>query len=137
VKINGTHLYKESKTDFGRALRRIRERHGVSQSVLARSTEPPVNHSTISRFEIGSRNPNRKTVEAIADALGASEWERSELLLTAGYTSDLTEEVISHPLVLELGHLLEDGGIDPQIRADVEGVLKLALLGAGVIIGDR
>ncbi len=47
----------------------LREKHGVSQSELARQTG--INQSEISRIERGSGNPTEKTLIRLADALGA------------------------------------------------------------------
>lgn len=47
----------------------LREKHGLSQSELARQTG--INQSEISRIERGSGNPTEKTLIRLADALGA------------------------------------------------------------------
>jgi transcriptional regulator with XRE-family HTH domain len=61
-------------------------RRGMSQLQLANMVE--VDHSLVSRWMSGSRNPERKNVIACADALRLTGNDRAELFASAGYWPD-------------------------------------------------
>lgn len=68
---------------FYRELRRQREARDLSQTALA--TRADMNHSTISRYEDGSRFPSRSAVDRISDALGGHGNARRTLYISAGF----------------------------------------------------
>ena len=53
---------------FAETLRRLRTERGISQSQLGKQLF--VNHSTVARWESGSRLPNASMIPRLADALG-------------------------------------------------------------------
>ena len=69
---------------FGRTLQRIRRDKRMTQRALADAIE--MDYAYLSRLENDrfDHKPNRETVEKIADALGCTEQERSELFAHAG-----------------------------------------------------
>jgi transcriptional regulator with XRE-family HTH domain len=68
---------------FGKLLRQLRLERGISQAELGSRTG--LGHSIVSRFESGERQPRRRTVEAIAEALGLEPTQRMALFRAAGY----------------------------------------------------
>jgi transcriptional regulator with XRE-family HTH domain len=68
---------------FADVLTALRHGRGLSQSRLA--ARAGFDHSFIGRLENGSRQPTRRAVRTIADALDASPPERDRLLLAAGF----------------------------------------------------
>lgn len=68
---------------FGPTLRRLREDRTLSQSKLAERAG--FDHSIISRWEAGTRDPTRDAVMRLAAALALSDVERDALLESAGF----------------------------------------------------
>jgi transcriptional regulator with XRE-family HTH domain len=68
---------------FGKLLRQLRLERGISQAELGRGIG--LGHSIVSRYETGERTPRRRTIAAIADALGLDSPERMALFRAAGY----------------------------------------------------
>lgn len=62
----------ESKA-FGRRLRELRAKHGVSQDVLARRTD--IHATAIGRFERGAREPRLSSILRLARGLGVEPGE--------------------------------------------------------------
>jgi transcriptional regulator with XRE-family HTH domain len=69
---------------FGALLFDFRTRADLSQFKLA-SAAGLDDHSSISRFESGKRNPTRATVDALAAALGLTSRERHAFTIAAGF----------------------------------------------------
>lgn len=75
--------------DFGRAIREIREEAGLTQQQVADSGG--LSFTEISHLESGRRNPNLKTLKAVAKGLRVPRWylmaieERIELKRRATY----------------------------------------------------
>ena len=98
---------------FAETLRKLRTEKGISQSQLGRQLR--VNHSTVARWETGSRLPDMSMVPRLADALGvdantlfslAAESEEppnvilvddSKVILTEGLA--VLEEVMPHAAI--------------------------------------
>lgn len=57
-------------TTFGRTLKELRERAGISQDALARRAD--VSRSTLARLETDKAIPSWPTVRALAKALGTT-----------------------------------------------------------------
>lgn len=68
---------------FGRLLRRYRERISLSGHRLA--VLAGFDHSTISRFEAGTRRPTLDSVCALAETLELSQADKSALMVSAGF----------------------------------------------------
>jgi len=74
---------ENTKARFARALKEIRKRHGLSQFQLAiKLGRTP---SKIAQYEVGQRNPTRRSIAEIAAALSATPDEHDELLMAAGF----------------------------------------------------
>lgn len=75
--------------DFGRAIREIREKAGLTQEQLAEASG--LHFTEISHLEAGRRNPKLETVKAVARGLKVPRWylvateERIELKRRAAY----------------------------------------------------
>jgi DNA-binding XRE family transcriptional regulator len=65
----GVRAVFEQTYDIALALIQLRERHGITQVQLAERCG--VNHADISRIERGSTSPTVRTLQRIAEALGA------------------------------------------------------------------
>ena len=74
---------------FPDALRAFRVSAGVTQWRLAQRAG--YDHSTVSRWESGDRQPTRESVEALADALGLHDGDRARLLASAGFADELPD----------------------------------------------
>lgn len=83
------------RTPFPSVLTTFRNRVGLSQAKLA--DRAGVDHSLISRYESGERQPTRPTVERIALALGLDPSDRIRFLESAGYAAD---PVLTRPIRL-------------------------------------
>lgn len=81
---------KGSSMTFDARIAAIRKDRGLSQYSFAKQTG--LNHSLISRYESGERQPVRETVETIAYSLGLSRAERVALMLSAGFVPEGIEQ---------------------------------------------
>ena len=108
---------------FAVLLRTGRETRGWSQAQLANAIGS--DHSTLSRLESGQRNPSRAMVLRLADALHATDAERSALLGAAGFASDAP---IADPLVAELDAMLRDETVCAECRQDIRDSVTVALM---------
>lgn len=106
---------------FASLLESLREARGWSKADLAKRAE--LDPSSITRFEQGSRHPDRDIVLQLAEAMVLPLTDRDHLLAAAGYRSELWDD----PLLIELSHVLADGTIAIGVRNDVRTVLKAAL----------
>lgn len=78
---------------FSETLRWYREQAGVSQNRLAAASG--INHSTIARYESGSRQPTRDTCQSLCRALALSEEDEAHLMASAGYASEAVRELLA------------------------------------------
>jgi transcriptional regulator with XRE-family HTH domain len=67
LSIDGRHILNPAAPGFGTLLRHWRELRGLSMKRLA--VLSGLDYSSVSRFESGTRKPERETVIALADAL--------------------------------------------------------------------
>lgn len=107
--------------DFARQLERLRDERGWSKADLAKRSE--LDPSSITRFEQGSRHPDRETIIQLASAMALPLVERDTLLAAAGYRSDIWDE----PLLIEISHILADRDLPVAIREEVRSVLRMAI----------
>lgn len=68
---------------FPALLRQHRDRRHWSQERLAEAAE--LDHSLVSRMEVGTRPPTRRSLRKLADGLGLDPDERDRLYTTAGF----------------------------------------------------
>lgn len=57
---------------FGRAMRALRERQGLSQGQLAHRAQPYLSRATVNRMELGQVNTTDETITIVLEALGLS-----------------------------------------------------------------
>ncbi len=107
--------------EFARQLERLRDERGWSKADLAKRSE--LDPSSITRFEQGSRNPDRDTVLQLSAAMALPLVERDTLLAAAGYRSEIWDE----PLLIDLSHILADRDLPIAIREEVRSVLRMAI----------
>ncbi len=112
--------------EFPAALRRLRERAGLSQNALAeRAGRDP---GTINRLESGKRAPvNRELIEALAGALALSPDERDRLLAAAGHLPAALARVgLADPDLRLVAEVLGDETIAEAERREFRLALRLA-----------
>ncbi|HYJ12751.1 MAG TPA: helix-turn-helix transcriptional regulator [Thermomicrobiales bacterium] len=107
--------------EFPRMLERLRDERGWSKADLAKRAQ--LDPSSITRFEQGSRHPDRDTVLMLADTMALPLTQRDRLLAAAGYRSELWDD----PLLVDLSSLLADADTPSAIREEVRSILKAAL----------
>lgn len=88
---------------FAEKLLQFRTQKGVSQAKLSRLANVTI--SLICHYEAGRRHPTYDTALAIARALNLTPYETAELLVSAGYGSDVDLVALSlsleHPAIPE------------------------------------
>ncbi len=107
--------------EFARHLERLRDERGWSKADLAKRSD--LDPSSITRFEQGSRNPDRETVLQLSTAMALPLVERDTLLAAAGYRSEIWDE----PLLIEMSHILADRELPLAVREEVRSVLRMAI----------
>ncbi len=115
---------------FKDMLKYLRSRDNLSQSELAEKLG--VAKSTISMYEVGKREPDFETLEAIADLfnvdlnflLGKNGSENDGHYYLNDETREIAQEVFENPELRSLFHVARD--IDPEeLRAHIEFMKKL------------
>ncbi|MFL5762112.1 MAG: helix-turn-helix domain-containing protein [Thermomicrobiales bacterium] len=112
----------DSTAEFGPRLTELRQARGWSQVKLAQ--EAGLDPSTVSRFEAGSRAPERETVLKIADALVLPVLDRERLLAAAGFRSEAWDD----PMLAELAQIINDPAISAESLAELRTLLRIAIL---------
>jgi transcriptional regulator with XRE-family HTH domain len=102
-------------------LERLRNERGFSKADLAKRAN--YDPSTITRFEQGSRAPDRAAVLQLAQAMTLPLVERDRLLAAAGFRSVLWDD----SEIIELVGLLADPRIPLAVRDQVRSVIELAI----------
>ncbi len=110
-----------STGDFPVMLERLRDARGWSKADLAKRAG--LDPSSITRFEQGSRHPDRETVLMLAETMALPLADRDLLLAAAGYRSELWDD----PLLVDLSALLADSSLPESLRNEVRSILKAAL----------
>lgn len=111
----------EGVATFARLVAAYREERGLSKADLADLAK--ISPSSITRFEQGSRDPERETVLQLAKAMMLPLADRDRLLAAAGYRSELWDD----PLLLELAQLMADPAIPAAARAEARSVVRMAI----------
>jgi len=106
---------------FPAMLEHLRESRGLSKAELAKRTG--YDPSTITRFEQGSRAPDRSAVLQLAQAMTLPLEERDRLLASAGFRSVLWDDA----QLIELVGLLSDSRIPLAVRNEARTVINLAI----------
>lgn len=106
---------------FARLLEQLRETRSLTKADLAKRAG--VDPSTITRFEQGSRAPERDTVMQLADAMVLPASERDTLLAAAGFRSSVWDD----PQLVELVQLMSDPEIPSRARDEARSVLRMAI----------
>ena len=109
------------RREFGELLTRLRSARGWSQGKLA--NQAGIDPSSVSRFEAGSRAPERDTVNRLADALVLPIIDRDRLLAAAGFRSAALDD----PLISELATLLADPAMPESAQQELRSALRIAL----------
>jgi len=113
---------RDASPGFGVLLRELRELRRMSQSELGRRAGS--DHSTISRWESGDRNPTPESLSRLAGAMKLSEHDRDALMVAAGYVpSDPMHILASEPVIGRLASLLSDPTIPAEVRDGVREML--------------
>jgi transcriptional regulator with XRE-family HTH domain len=112
---------EDSVAEFGPQLSELRQARGWSQVKLAQ--QAGLDPSTVSRFEAGSRAPERETVLKIADALVLPVLDRERLLAAAGFRSEAWDD----PMLAELAQLLNDPAMSTEASMDLRALLRIAI----------
>ena len=106
---------------FAHLLEHLRASRGLSKADLAKRAG--VDPSSITRFEQGSRAPERATVLQLAQAMVLPMADRDRLLAAAGFRSELWDD----PLLIELAQLLGEPSIPMAARNEVRSVIRMAV----------
>lgn len=109
------------RREFGDLLGKLRSARGWSQGRLAQ--QAGIDPSSVSRFEAGSRTPERDTVNRLADALVLPVVDRDRLLAAAGFRSAAFDD----PLISDLANLLADPALPESVQQEVRSTLRMAL----------
>jgi transcriptional regulator with XRE-family HTH domain len=112
---------EDAVSEFGPQLSELRQARGWSQVKLAQIAG--LDPSTVSRFEAGSRAPERDTVLKIADALVLPVIDRERLLAAAGFRSEAWDD----PMLAELAQLVNDPAMSPEAAAELRTLVRVAV----------
>jgi transcriptional regulator with XRE-family HTH domain len=107
--------------DFARQLELLRDERGWTKADLAKRSS--LDPSSITRFEQGTRSPDRATVIQISNAMALPVVDRDRLLAAAGYRSDVWDD----PRLVELSQILADKDMPDDVRDQVRSVLDMAI----------
>jgi transcriptional regulator with XRE-family HTH domain len=106
---------------FAHLLENLRLSRGLSKADLAKRAG--VDPSSITRFEQGTRAPERTTVLTLSQAMVLPMSDRDRLLAAAGFRSELWDD----PLLIELAQLLSEPSIPVAARNEVRSVIRMAV----------
>ncbi len=109
-------------TDFGEKLEGFLLRRGWNQDQLSNATDPNVSQGQISNYKYGRRNPSRKTIRVLAQALTrGTEGEEANyqnmvntLLKSVGYAEDFPGIEYQYPAHQPLHSIIRDIGLDDK-----------------------
>lgn len=104
---------------FGSLLRGLREARGLPMKDLGERAG--LHQTFISRLESGERGPSREAVDALVDALDASEADRFRLLVAADLMVPLD------PLLAALAEVFWSERVPPAARARLQALVEVAV----------
>jgi transcriptional regulator with XRE-family HTH domain len=104
-----------------RLLQELRESRGLSKADLAKGAG--VDPSSITRFEQGTRAPERETILQMARAMMLPMVDRDRLLAAGGYRSEVWDD----PLLVELAQLLVEPSVPAEAREEARIAVKMAV----------
>lgn len=107
--------------EFAGLLQHLRNERGWSKAELAKRAR--FDPSSITRFEQGSRTPERETVLQLADAMALPMRDRDGLLAAAGFRSELWDD----PLLVELSQVLAEESLPVAARDEVRSVIRMVI----------
>jgi len=113
---------------FGAAVKRLRERAGLSLNELARraGVDPAYVHRIEARGAQRPPLPRRAVVRSIAAALGSNRRQTEQLLALAGHTPDALLELGGwDPTLAAVAELLGDPGLGAAAKADFRDTIRL------------
>jgi transcriptional regulator with XRE-family HTH domain len=123
-----------SGMEFGRLLKTLRERSGVSQSKLAERAD--FDHSYVSRLESGARMPTREAVDRLGGAMGLDEGALDALLASAGFLPrDVTSLLSNEPALGEVLEMLQDETVPSEYRENMRNMLRIMVQQARHMVG--
>lgn len=108
-----------------------RSERGWSKADLAKRAN--LDPSTITRFEQGSRAPERDTVIMLADAMALPLADRDRMLAAAGFRSELWDD----PMLIELAQALVDVSVPQDVKGEIRSLIRMATNYARMHMGDR
>lgn len=108
-----------------------RSERGWSKADLAKRSG--LDPSTITRFEQGSRAPERDTVLQIAEAMALPVADRDRMLAAAGFRSELWDD----PMLVELAQALGDVSVPPEVKNEIRALVRMATNYARMHMGER
>lgn len=106
---------------FQTLLMQLRDARGISKADLAKRSG--LDPSTITRFEQGSRLPDRDTIMRLAEAMTLPVSDRDRLLAAAGLRSVVWDD----PLLIELAETFADPALPADAREDLRTVIRVAI----------
>lgn len=106
---------------FASLLEQLRASRGLSKKELA--DRAGVDPSSITRFEQGSRAPERETVIELSTAMVLPLADRDRLLASAGFRSELWDD----PDLVQLAQLMADPSVPEHARQQARSVVKMAI----------
>lgn len=109
-----------SSLGLARLLTQFRKARGMSKAELAERTD--LSPSSITRFEQGSREPERETVLLLAKAMVLPLVDRDRLLAAGGFRSELWDD----PELIELAQLMSEPSIPDEARQEARSVVRMA-----------
>jgi transcriptional regulator with XRE-family HTH domain len=123
-----------SGMEFGRLLKTLRERSGVSQSKLAERAD--FDHSYVSRLESGARMPTREAVDRLGGAMGLDQGALDALLASAGFLPrDVTSLLSNEPALGEVLEMLQDETVPSEYRENMRNMLRIMVQQARHMVG--
>jgi transcriptional regulator with XRE-family HTH domain len=114
---------EEKELEFAVVLRNLRESRGVSQSKLSRLIG--VDHSYVSRMEMGQRLPRVEVAKAICEALQLDRTEIHILGVSLGFY--LGPKVIDDPLAMRVQSVMSDPQVSEGFKRIVDSVISSLL----------
>jgi transcriptional regulator with XRE-family HTH domain len=90
---------RENPSSFANTLKRFRKQEKLTQYRLAKLAR--LDHSIVSRFESGDREPSRTSIHQLAKALRLGDLDTDRLLFAAGFAPEKSPIANAVKLMLE------------------------------------